>query len=218
MNGVHDMGGMHGMGRVAPEANEPVFHHDWERRVFAITIAAGWGRWNIDMGRHSRERMPAAGYLRASYYERWLWGAERLLVELGYLTAKELDTGRPSSLVRDAKHLRAAEVAAAINNPRGARLDKQLASPRFKAGDRVHTKNIHPVGHTRLPRYARDKQGVVDRDHGVFILPDAHAASGQKVPQHCYSVRFEGNELWGRDGGPRDAIYVDLFDDYLEPA
>jgi nitrile hydratase beta subunit len=218
MNGVHDMGGMHGMGPVAPEANEPVFHHDWERRVFAITIAAGWGRWNIDMGRFARERMPAADYLRASYYERWLWGVERLLVELGHLTAKELDTGRASSPARDAKNLRAAEVAAALHKPGGARLDDQLASPRFKFGDRVRTKNVHPVGHTRLPRYARGKQGMVDRDYGVFIFPDAHAASGQKVPQRCYSVRFEGNELWGQDAGPRDAIYVDLFDDYLEPA
>jgi nitrile hydratase len=97
-------------------------------------------------------------------------------------------------------------------------MDDHLAPARFKAGDRVRTKNLHPTGHTRLPRYARDKRGVVDRDHGVFIFPDAHAASGQKIPQRCYCVRFEGDELWGADAGPRDAVYVDLFDGYLEPA
>ncbi len=92
MNGVHDMGGMHGMGPIAPEANEPVFHHEWERRAFAITMAAGFlGEWNIDMARYARERMPPAEYLATSYYEHWLWGLERLLVEKGLLTQAEID-------------------------------------------------------------------------------------------------------------------------------
>jgi nitrile hydratase len=110
------------------------------------------------------------------------------------------------------------DVPRALRNRRAARMEDDLAAPRFKAGDRVRTKNLNPTSHTRLPRYARDKVGLVDRDHGVFIFADAHAASGRKVPQHCYSVRFEGAELWGADAGPRDAIYVDLFEPYLEPA
>ena len=97
-------------------------------------------------------------------------------------------------------------------------MEDHLAAPRFKAGDHVRTKNLHPTGHTRLPRYARDKVGVIDRDHGVFIFADAHAATGEKVPQHCYAVRFEGRELWGADAGPRDAVFVDCFEPYLEPA
>jgi len=218
MNSVHDMGGMHGMGAIAPEPNEPVFHHDWERRAFALTLAAGSGRWNIDMARHARERMPPADYLRASYYEKWLCGTERLLLELGHVTPEELARGKALDRVRDAPILRAADVPKTLRNPRAARMDEHLAAPRFKVGDRVRTKNIHPVGHTRLPRYARDKQGVVDRDHGAFIFPDSHAATRQKIPQRCYSVRFEGRELWGSNAGPRDAVYVDLFDDYLEPA
>ncbi len=88
----------------------------------------------------------------------------------------------------------------------------------FKAGDEVVARNIHPMGHTRLPRYARGKRGVVDRDHGVFIYPDAHAAGLGKQPQHCYSVRFNARELWGDEASPRDAIYIDLFEPYLEPA
>jgi len=217
MNGVHDMGGMHGMGPVTPEANEPVFHHDWERRVFALTLLAAFKRWNIDMSRFARERMPPASYLAASYYERWLGGTERLLLERGHVSAKELELGKALERPSDAQALPASELGEMLRNRRGARLKDELAEARFKVGDRLRTKNIHPAGHTRLPRYARDKRGVVYRDHGVFIFPDTHAATGEKVPQHCYSVRFEGGELWGPNAGLRDAVYIDLFEDYLEP-
>ena len=218
MNGVHDMGGMQGLGPVEPEAQEPVFHHDWERRAFALTIAAGAGRWNLDMSRHARERMPPAAHLQSTYYEKWIWGTERLLLELGYVTAQELASGKAAERAPGAKAIGPEEVRSALRNRRAARMDDPLAPARFKVGDRVRTKNIHPTGHTRLPRYARDKRGVVDRDQGAFIFPDAHAASGRKIAQRCYCVRFEGRELWGADAGPRDAIYIDLFDGYLEPA
>jgi nitrile hydratase len=219
MNGVHDMGGMHGMGPVEPEPNEPVFHHDWEKRVLALALATGFlRRWNIDMGRFTIEQMPAADYLKATYYEKWLYRTERLLVERGLLTAEELAAGRPAGRAMDVRALSAAEVQTALRGRRAARMDDHLKAPRFKAGDRVRARNIHPPGHTRLPRYARGKIGVIDRDHGVFILPDEHARSGTKVPSHCYAVRFEGRELWGDDAGPRDAVYIDLFDEYLEPA
>ena len=92
MNGIHDMGGMHGMGPIVREENEPVFHHAWERRAFAINMAAGFlGEWNIDMSRYAREQMPPAEYLATSYYEHWLWGLERLLVEKGLLTPAEIE-------------------------------------------------------------------------------------------------------------------------------
>ena len=219
MNGIHDLGGMHGFGPVDPEPNEPVFHHDWERRAFALNLAAGFlGRWNIDMGRYAREHMPPAEYLATTYYEHWLYGLERLLVEKGLVTGKELEAMRPQGPVAGVKALGVDDLPKALRNRRAARMDDHLATPRFKAGDRVRTKNLNPTGHTRLPRYARDKVGVIDRDHGVFIFADAHAVTGQKVPQRCYSVRFEGRELWGPDAGARDAIYIDLFEPYLEPA
>ncbi len=203
MNGIHDLGGMHGFGPVDPEPNEPVFHHEWERHVFALNLATGFlGRWNIDMGRYAREHMPPAEYLATTYYEHWLYGLERLLVDRGLVTAEELQTMRaqgPGPL----KALPPADVPKALRNRRAARMDDQLAAPRFKAGDRVRTKNLNPTGHTRLPRYARD---------------NAHATTGEKVPQHCYAVRFEGRELWGPDAGPRDAVFVDCFEPYLEPA
>jgi nitrile hydratase len=92
MNGIHDLGGMHGLGPIDREENEPVFHHAWERRAFALNMAAGFlGEWNIDMSRYAREQMPPAEYLATSYYEHWLWGLERLLVEKGLLTRAELE-------------------------------------------------------------------------------------------------------------------------------
>ncbi len=218
MNGAHDMGGMHGLGPILREEHEPVFHHEWERRAFAITMAAGFlGEWNIDMSRYARERMPAAGYLAASYYEKWLWGLELLLVERGLLTREEMEAGRARGKSAALRVLEAADVGKVLLKGGPARLPDKVP-PRFTAGDRVVARNINPVGHTRLPRYARGRRGVIDRDHGVFIFPDTNAMGQGPKPQHLYSVRFSGRELWGPQGSERDAVYVDLWDDHLDPA
>ena len=218
MNSVHDMGGMHGMGRVEIEKDEPVFHSEWEARVHALNIACGYHRkWNIDVGRHSRERIPPAEYLAATYYEKWLRGLEMLLVENGLVTAKELQSGRPEFKASAVNGLRPSAVASYLRVRRLARLDDKVA-PKFKPGDSVLTHNDHPIGHTRLPRYARGKRGVIDRDHGVFIFPDTHAMTRDKKPQHCYSVRFAAHELWGHQASARDSVYLDLWDDHLDPA
>lgn len=218
MNGVHDMGGMHGLGPIVREAREPVFHHEWERRAFAITMAAGFlGEWNIDMSRYARERMPAADYLAASYYERWLYGLELLLVERGLLTREEVETGRARGTSAALRVLKAADVGKVLLKGGSARSSDKV-SPRFSTGARVVARNINPVGHTRLPRYARGRRGVIDRDHGVFIFPDTNAMGQGPKPQHLYSVRFSGPELWGAQGSERDAVYVDLWDDHLDPA
>ena len=224
MNGVHDMGGMHGLGPVEAEPNEPVFHAEWERRAFAITIAAGFlGRWNIDMSRHSREVMPGPEYLTTTYYEHWLWGLQHLLVSTGLASRDEIDArlaGRKPAATAPAaavRVLKAADVATVLRKGGEHRVRVDVPA-KFKVGDRVHTKNIHPVGHTRLPRYARDKHGVIDRDYGVHVFPDANAAGLGKSPQHVYSVRFTMQELWGPEASPRDRVYIDLWDDYLEPA
>ena len=151
MNGVHDMGGMHGMGPVEIEKNEPVFHSQWEARVHALNLACGFHRkWNIDVGRHSRERIPPAEYLAFSYYEKWLRGLEMLLVENGLVTPKELETGRAESKADGASALRASEVTGFLRVRRFARMDDEVP-PKFRPGDRVLTHNDHPVGHTRLP-------------------------------------------------------------------
>ena len=219
MNGVHDMGGMHGMGPVEIEKNEPVFHAEWEKRVFAMNLAAGVAvKWNIDMGRYAREQMPPAEYLGTTYYEHWLFGIKKLLVDLGVVTPKELETGRAEGQARDVRVLRAPEIPTFLVNRRHARILDVEVAPKFKPGDRVITHNDHPIGHTRLPRYARDKHAVIDRDHGVFIFADTNAMTRDRKPQHCYSVRFTARELWGPDASARDSVHVDLWDDHLDPA
>jgi hypothetical protein len=115
------------------------------------------------------------------------------------------------------KPLRAKDVEHVLQHSRGARVDEDVPA-RFKSGQRVLTRNIHPSGHTRLPRYARARRGTIDRDHGVFIFPDTHAAGEGMKPQHLYSVRFSARELWGAQASEADVVYLDLWDDYLERA
>ncbi|MFN3324817.1 MAG: nitrile hydratase subunit beta [Bryobacteraceae bacterium] len=221
MNGIHDMGGMHGLGPIRYERDEPVFHEEWEGRVFAINRAsAAWKRWNIDASRHEIEQLPPADYLRMSYYEKWLERSIRLLVKHGLLTQDEIATGSPAP--GSGKAVLPATVtdsAAAIGQrlPGYARPDAG-AEARFQVGVRVRTRNINPTGHTRLPRYARGREGVIDRHHGIFVFPDTNAHFQGEQPQHLYSVRFRAQELWGESASPRDSVYIDLWDSYLEDA
>ena len=172
MNGVHDMGGMDGFGPVVREPNEPVFHADWERRAFALaTISWRVTQANGDEFRHAIERIPPERYLASSYYERWLAGAETLVIEHGIATREELIAKQGVAID-----------PSPIANPVPARgpspaKEKKPPSPRFAKGDRVRARNINPTGHTRLPRYARGKAGVVARDWGVFVFPDTNVGS-----------------------------------------
>jgi nitrile hydratase beta subunit len=217
MNGVHDMGGMHGMGPIDYEVNEPVFHSRWEARAFALTLAMGaWRKWNIDASRHSRELIPAADYLRMSYYEKWIAGLVELAIKSGLITRAEIESGRPSG-GKAIPPLTADKVARTLAKGGPASRDVVVA-PRFQVGQRVRARNIHPAGHTRLPRYARGKLGAIDRDHGVHVFPDTNAHFLGENPQHVYSVRFAARELWGEQASPRDAVYIDLWDDHLDPA
>jgi len=218
MNGVHDMGGMHGMGPVTVEKREPVFHWAWEGRVFALRLACIFhGKWNGNMNRYAVERMPPAAYLAATYYERVLFGLETLLVEQGLITAKELETGCSEGKAGVAGTLGIDGIGKLLSTRIRARREEQVA-PKFKAGDRVLARNIHPAGHTRLPRYARGRRGVIDRDYGVFVFPDSSAMTRDPKPQHLYGVRFAAQELWGASSSMRDSVYVNLWDDHLDPA
>jgi len=219
MNGVHDMGGMHGMGPVRYEADEPVFHEPWEGRVFALNVAVRAARrWNIDAGRHQIELIPPADYLRMSYYERWLARLVSLLASTGLVTRDELEHGRAapgSAKARPA--LPASRVGSMVRN--GAAASRPVAvAPRFAVHQRVRARSINPAGHTRLPRYVRGRIGTIERDHGVYVFPDTNALFQGENPQHVYSVRFAARELWGSQASPQDAVYADLWDDYLEPA
>lgn len=219
MNGVHDMGGMHGMGPIRREENEPVFHEAWEGRVLAMRRAmAAWGKWNIDVTRHEVELLAPDEYLRLSYYERQFVAFLEMLAKSGLVTRAELESGKPAEGSRKGTPVLTVEKAAALVS-KGVPASRDVAAAaRFRVGDRVRARNMHPAGHTRLPRYARGKLGVIERDHGVFVFPDTNAHFLGEQPEHVYSVRFAASELWGPQGAPRDFVYVDMWDDYLEPA
>lgn len=220
MNGAHDLGGMHGFGPINAEAEEPVFHADWEKRVFGLTRAIGaLGKWSGDTSRHARERQHPVDYLRHSYYENWLAGLEKLLVETGLATAEELASGKASGLADEElrKHrLQAEEVATVVTCGSSAALPTD-APQRFQPGDRVRAVNRHPLGHTREPRYVRGRVGVIQEHYGPHVYPDL-SAEGVRVGRHLYCVRFTASELWGENANANSAVYVDLWDDYLEPA
>ncbi len=217
MNGIHDMGGMHGMGPVDYEPDEPVFHAAWEGRVWALTRALdGWRKWNIDAGRYGIEVLPPDDYLRMSYYERWLVRMEAQVVAFGLVTQEELATGRPAAGTTPATPPYTLGSAARVLNRGIASSREPGVAPRFAVGQAVRARNLHPTGHTRLPRYARGKTGVVARDHGVYVFADTNAHFQGEHRQHVYSVRFTARELWGDAASPRDSVHLDLWDDHLE--
>jgi nitrile hydratase len=218
MDGVHDMGGMDGFGKVEPEPNEPVFHDPLEGRVLAMNRITGpLGAWNIDVGRYGIEVLPPHVYLASSYYKKWFLRLENMLVEKGWVGADELEAGRS---LRPGKELRTGPFREAdVENilRRGAFGRPAPAPARFKPGDRVRAKNMHPKSHTRLPRYVRGHVGVVERLHGCHAYPDAIVLGQGEDPQWLYTVRFESRELWGDDADPTVTVSVDAFEPYLEP-
>lgn len=222
MNGVHDLGGMDGFGPIdaEPESEEPLFHAPWERRAFAVTLAMGaLGQWSIDSARHARERQHPVDYLENSYYENWIVGLETLLIELGIVTSEELATGQaagPAAEELQAHKLTGENVAAvlAIGSPTTMKGKKP---PRFAVGGKVRAHPTHTIGHTRVPRYVRGRPGTIAGWHGVHIFADM-SAHGLKEGQDLYSVRFEAKALWGVEDVGRGAVYVDLWDNHLEPA
>jgi len=212
------MGGMHGMGPVAPEADEPPFHAAWEGRVHAMALATPT-RGNLDAGRHRREKIPAAEYLRMSYYEKWLEGFCTGLLEAGLVTQAELGSGRADPAATKATpRLLPGAVEAALSTRRGGYQRATKAKPAFKPGDRVRARNLNPTGHTRLPRYVRGRIGVVERDNGAHVFPDSNAHGLGEDPRRLYTVRFTARELWGPDAAERDSVSLDLWEPYLEPA
>jgi len=218
MDGIHDIGGMDNLGRVVLETNEPLFHADWERSVFSHAIAlVGGGFFNLDEVRRATEWMPPADYLQASYYETWLYSLTALLLEKRLLTPEEIELGHadPARGNSPAPALTREMALYVMNNCIPANLDLDI-DPAFAPGDEVIARNIHPQHHTRLPRYVRGKCGIIEQHHGIFSLPDTNAHGGPEQPQHCYSVRFTARELWGQDADEHDAVYVDLYENYID--
>ncbi len=241
MNGVHDMGGMHGFGPVHREEAEPVFHTPWEGRVRAMMHAlVTLGFFNLDEMRRTVESLPPGQYLESTYFERWLAALRMLVEEKGLLDEagieamlRRFEDAPPPPVPgprRDDPAL-AARVVDRIKHPptRGGRPPERpsksdgrsaraAANPRFRPGDGVRAKNRHVKGHTRLPRYVRGKQGIVDLVRGVYDFPDTNAHGRGAHPEPVYSVRFEARELWGDVAADADSLYIDLWESYLDAA
>jgi nitrile hydratase len=220
MNGPHDLGGQMGFGRVAPEADEPIFHAPWEKRALALTIAAGaMGHWSIDESRHARESLHPADYYRSSYYEIWIKGLEVLLARHGFVSMEELAAGHALTPGTTPKRtLAAADVPAVIARGGPTERDPGACRPAFALGERVRVRNIHPTAHTRLPRYVRDHIGRIEAVQGFHVFPDANAHGQGEAPQWLYTVIFDATELWGPDSDPRGRVSIDAWESYLDRA
>jgi nitrile hydratase subunit beta len=219
MNGAQDMGGVHGFGPVEPEPNEPVFHADWEKHVFALTLAMGTpGGWNIDMSRYARENRNPAEYLSMSYYQIWFAGLETLLKERALVADDEIAAGRSLHPAKPVPRILTPGDVAQVLYRGGPTERETKTKPAFKAGDKVRAKNINPRSHTRLPRYVRGHVGEIERVIGCHVFPDSNAQGLGENPQWLYTVRFDGRELWGADGDPSSKVSVDAWEPYLERA
>jgi nitrile hydratase len=224
MNGVHDMGGMQGYGTIKYEANEPTFHEEWEARLVAMRVVVG-PKPGLRPGgfRFDTEQLDPVFYLSASYYERWLAGFESGLIERGLITPEELaervdlyseDPAAPVPARQNPDLAR----NALTRLTRRVEPEREDGSPRFKPGDRVRTRNIHPRGHTRMPRYVRGKQGEIARCYGARNVLDFEPGDPIFPLQPVYSVRFAMQELWGESAENGEYLYVDLWEKHLEPA
>jgi nitrile hydratase len=213
------MGGMDGFGKVEAEPNEPVFHEKWEGRVMAMVRAMGaQGAFNIDMSRFYRESLPPHVYLASSYYKKWFLGLEDMLVAKGYIAADEVKSGHALAAAKPLKRgaFKLDDVERVMVRGRFGR--PAVAPAKFKPGDRVRARNIHPATHTRLPRYVRGHPGVIERNHGCQVFPDSAAMDAGENPQWLYTVVFDAVELWGRDADPTVKVSIDAFEPYLEQA
>ena len=216
-NSIHDMGGMHGFGPVEEEPNEPVFHDAWESRVYAMNRAMGPLRlWTIDEGRAAQETLPPSVYLSASYYQRWLLGLERRVLEHGLASEEELAAGKALAAHDRPNRIFKPEDAAGLT--RGSYAREPQGPAKFAPGDRVRTTNINPATHTRLPRYARDKLGTVEAVRGCHVFPDSVANGKGDDPQWLYTVVFPGAVLWGAACDPSLTVSIEAFEPYLLPA
>jgi len=209
MDGVHDMGGMEGFGHVARD--EDVFHADWERRVFGMSMTAQIENTNTDEFRHTIERLDPSLYLSSGYYGRWLAALEVRLAERGLVSSDEIDA-RVGASVRPSA---AAPIGLPTSSPSGGPVRSIAERPRFAAGDHVRVLDVHSRGHTRLPRYVRGKAGTVTVVHPAFVFPDTHAHGVGEDPGYVYAVSFSARDLWG---GGDHVVHVDVWEQHLEPA
>jgi nitrile hydratase subunit beta len=218
MNGPHDLGGQMGFGPVVPEKDEPYFHIEWEKRALGLTLSCGaLGAWTLDESRHTRENIPPADYLAASYYEIWTRALETLLQRHGFVTGEELDVGHKLTTGTAPKRVLMADMVPGVL-AKGGPCDRPVDTPaRFSPGDKVRTRNFNPTTHTRLPRYARAKTGIIEAVQGSYVFPDDNAHGKGENPQWLYTVVFDAAEIWGEGADPSLTVSIDAWESYLAP-
>jgi nitrile hydratase subunit beta len=219
LDGIGDMGGMQGFGAVSVEPDEPVFHEDWERRAFAMALLSmRVSGTNLDAFRHAADRLHPVDYLVDGYYGRWLGIAETLLTDSGIIAPGAVDARARTIRGEDVTEPPQPSPNKPDYQPAAAGSLRQVDTPpAFAVGDRVRAKDVHPTGHTRLPRYVRGRAGVVRQVQPSAVLPDTNAHFLGENAQHVYSVEFDSRELWGEDSEPF-GLSIDLYEDYLEEA
>jgi nitrile hydratase subunit beta len=223
MNGVFDLGGTDGMGKVVTDEDEPVFRAEWEKAAFAMfSQCFRGGFFGVDSFRHAIEQIPPADYLLSNYYEHWMHAVEHHGERVGALDMAELDRrtkhylDNPDEPLPDTKD---PDLIAFTNAVVGAGAPANRPSDKvaqFKVGDRVTVITDSPYGHTRRARYVRGKTGEITGAHGTFIYPDSAGNLGPDAPEHLYTVRFTAEELWGAETAePNNIVYFDVWEPYL---
>jgi nitrile hydratase len=206
MDGIHDLGGMQGFGRVDHSPAEPAFPHRWQAVARALLlVVAGAVEASGGEFRHSIERMEPGHYLTSSYYEHWLTAAATLAVEHGLMTRTELEARAGGRF----------PLSGPVLAPPVGDAGPDVGEPRFRPGDRIRVRERHPPGHTRCPGYVRGKAGVVVRADGIHSVPDVEAHTAARRREPTYSVRFDAADLW-QDSQRGVSVHVDLWDSYLE--
>ncbi len=221
MDGIHDLGGKQGHGKVdkgQPGARN--FAERWQAAVFSMSnVGPKCGAWtNTDTFRHGVERISPTAYLTHGYYGRWLGGIETLLVEAGVVSQKEI-TARALAIGAKESDLIAAQpnkqAAKPIKQPAAKGAQRSITqAPAFEIHDQIRTTNQSVSGHTRLPAYARGKTGTVIKHHGAWVFPDSNAHGEGEQPQHMYTIAFRAIDLWD-DGEHGVQVSLDLFESYL---
>ena len=218
MDGVHDLGGKQGFGPVEVNEVETPFHAVWEGRMWAIAQCARSPDWTIDWWRHVRELIDPVDYLSRPYFDSWAQTHIAAYIDSGAFTLEEIIAGKSATAPANRQASKGIDEILAAIEAQADRFDREIeVQPAYRAGDRIHTKQLLPGHHTRLPAYARGKPGVIHAHHGAHVFADS-SAQGSEEAQHIYSVVFEARDLWVEAENKKDRIFLDLWESYLDPA
>ena len=216
MDGPHDLGGREGFGPIAVDEFERNFKTDWEARMWGLNGAMSQDPgWTLDWWRHVRELIEPTDYMTRPYFDQWAQIYAALMVDSGIASYEELASGKSDGTRPDLDPPQGAEAVLAATR-KTARFDRPIErAPKFAVGDAVTTRAHGHSGHTRLPRYAMGRPGVIHAYHGAHVFPD-RKARGEKHAEPLYGVAFRAADLWPEAAGRRDRVFLDLWESYLE--